>query len=96
MPTRSSRKRKDRVRTNRALEIALTRPHQSRISTAAMRGAARIRMLIAMSTDFVTSDGMLFAACIIVEFHVNSCAESQYENQAAISVAGILSMMLNK
>jgi hypothetical protein len=99
MPPRSSRKRKDRIRTNRAMEIASTRPHQSRISTAAMRGAARIRMLIVMSTDFATSDGVgrvLFAACIIVEFHVNSCAESQYENQAAISVAWILSMMLNK
>jgi hypothetical protein len=49
-----------------------------------------------MSTDFVTSDGVLLAACIIVEFPVNSHAESQYANKAAISVAWILSMMLNK
>jgi hypothetical protein len=62
------------------METALTRPHQSRISTTAMRGVARIRMLIVMSTDFATSDGIgrvLSAACIIVEFHVNSCAENQ-------------------
>jgi hypothetical protein len=55
MPPPNSCKRKDRIRTNRAMEIALTRPHQSRI---AMRGAARIRMPMVMSTDFATCDGV--------------------------------------
>ena len=58
MPPHSSCKRKDRIGTDRAMEMALTRPHQSQISTGAMRGAARIRMQIVRPMDFAASGGV--------------------------------------